>query len=230
MKNISIKVMEKICKLLLLLPMRTSRTSWPWDLIQKRLLSALTLDIWVICTLTSVASKGISTSPLSKLYSVFNFLTAVARHHILLFKLLLVYLAVSLTYLAIRIYLAWFPVVLIKILISEWPEMSVLNWKLLNLLDSIINFSHLYKGSMVKCQDPFLNLASSWLTSLNKLKTRSRNMLSVEEKLPRKSKSNLELIWLSIFHISTWDFSWKTRNNLNKLVRNTGQARCWLEN
>ena len=99
--------------------MKISRIFWHWVSTLKKPSSFLIQGIWVLCILTSVDSRNISTLQPLKPSLDFSLLTTVEKLHILLFKQLHASQAVSLTSLAIRTFLASSPVELIRIHTSE---------------------------------------------------------------------------------------------------------------
>lgn len=137
----------------------------------------------------------------------YNFQIIVVKLPILPFKQHLAFQVASLISLEIRTFLAWFLVVLIKIPISEWLEMFAVKSKLLSQLVFITNSSLLFKGSTLKCQDPFLLQESSWLILPNRFKTRLKSTHLVGVKQQNNSKRSSEPIQPLIFLINTWDFS-----------------------
>ncbi len=143
-----------------------------------------------------------------------------------LFKLLLVFQAVSLISLEKITYHAWFLAESIKTLILEWRETFAEKLKLLNQLAFITNFSLLFKDMEARCQDQFLSQEFLWLILQSRLRTKSRSMHLVGEKRRRRSKRNREPTYQLTSLISILNFSLKMIRNCKKLERNTVLARC----
>lgn len=152
--------------------MKISKTFLLWGLILKKLLSPLTPNIWEPCTLMFVFSNDTSTSLLSKPSLVYNFQITVVKQPIQQFRQLLACPAVFLISLERTISHVWFHAVLIKILTSEWQETFAVRSRLQSQLDSITNFSHLSKDTVVRCLGLALIQESLWQIQQKRLKAR----------------------------------------------------------
>lgn len=149
--------------------------------------------------------------------------------HIQPFKLHLVCHHVSHICLVIKIFHVWYHVVLIKIHISEWLEMYVVNSMHQNQLAFILNFSLLYKDSILKCLALILILEYSLQIRPNKYKPKSRNMHLVVVGQQNNNNKNMVLTYKLIFLITILDSFYKMINNLKILPIAIRMGKWWQE-
>lgn len=150
--------------------------------------------------------------------------------HILPFNVFLLSVIHSLIYMeSVKIFLAWSLVLLTRIHISEWREMSLPSSSTRSLLVSTQSSSQLFKDWNPRWHLVTLQALSSWQTHQLTLRKRSTNMLSLVARSQLKNKSLKELILTLMFLINGWDSSWKTMRSLLTSRRSMAVVQWWQE-